>query len=128
MKKTKATTPRKSAKGSPVVLEAQSPVGLGVVDLGAVRQQIENLIAKNAIEMVETTIEQAGKGHYQAMKYLFEIVGLYPATTPEETPEEESLAALLLRHLKLPVDSSPSRGVTKDCNSYTVAEGSDAVE
>jgi len=116
MKKTKATTGRRSSRVSPGVREEQSPV-----DLGAVRQQITNLIAKNAVEMVETTIEQAAKGHYQAMKYLFEIVGLYPATTPEENPEEESLAAILLRHLRLPVEPSPPEGVTKDCSSDTVA-------
>jgi len=30
--------------------------------------------------MVETTIEEVGKGHYLGMKYLFERIGLYPAT------------------------------------------------
>ena len=34
--------------------------------------------------MVKTTMEEAEKGHYVAMKYLFEMIGLYPAATEEE--------------------------------------------
>jgi hypothetical protein len=116
MKKTKATSGRRSSRVSPGAREAQSPA-----DLGAVRQQITDLIAKNAVGMVETTIEQAAKGHYQAMKYLFEIVGLYPATAAEDNPEEESLAAILLGHLRIPIDPSPDEGLPSDCGSDTMA-------
>ena len=30
--------------------------------------------------MVEYTIEEVANGHYLGMKYLFEMIGLYPAT------------------------------------------------
>ena len=45
------------------------------VDLAAIRQQITNLVGNGAVGMVETTIEEVGKGHYLGMKYLFEMVG-----------------------------------------------------
>jgi len=49
--------------------------------------------------MVETTIEQVQNGHYQALKYLFEMIGLYPAVGAPEGSQEDSLARTLLRHL-----------------------------
>jgi len=49
--------------------------------------------------MVRTTIEQVQGGHYQALKYLFEMIGLYPATGAQEESQEDSLATTLLRHL-----------------------------
>ena len=70
-------------------------------DLAVIRDRITNLIVNGAVEMVETTIGQVGEGHYQAMKYLFEIVGLFPHTETEGA-EEDSLARILLRHLKIP--------------------------
>ena len=51
--------------------------------------------------MVETTIEQVQSGHYQALKYLFEMIGLYPATAVKDTPDEDSLAEILLHHLEI---------------------------
>lgn len=61
-------------------------------------------------------MEQVGQGHYQAMKYLFEIVGLYPHTETEDT-EEDSLARLLLRHLKIPEVAELAGGLGKDSSS-----------
>ncbi len=43
------------------------------VDLAEIRQQITNLVGNDAVGMVETTIEEVGKGHYLGMKYLFEL-------------------------------------------------------
>jgi hypothetical protein len=40
------------------------------------------------------------------MKYLFEMVGLFPATTPEETAPEDSLAKTLLNYLGVSEGSS----------------------
>ena len=64
--------------------------------------------------MVETTIEEVGKGHYLGMKYLFELIGLYPATTADESAVEDSLAATLLRRLGLPESPMQEQKVTKD--------------
>ena len=49
--------------------------------------------------MVETTIEQVQNGHYQALKYLFEMSGLYPVVREEEASQGDTLAEILLRHL-----------------------------
>ena len=44
-----------------------------------IRQQIANLAGSDAVGMVEVTMEEVEKGHYLGMKYLFEMIGLYPA-------------------------------------------------
>ncbi len=64
--------------------------------------------------MVESTMEEVGKGHYLGMKYLFEMIGLYPATSADDRPLEDSLAAILLRSLGLPEAPMPEAGVTED--------------
>ena len=76
------------------------------VDLGVVREKITNLVGNHALDMVKTTIDEVEKGHYLAMKYLFEMIGLCPATTPEETLQEDSLAKTLLRRLHLPEEAN----------------------
>lgn len=74
------------------------------VDLKALREEIRELVGSNALAMVEIAIEEVDKGHYLAMKYLFEMIGLFPesATAREQAPQEESLARTLLRRLQLP--------------------------
>ena len=41
------------------------------------------------------------EGQYQAIKYLFEMIGLYPAVAQDESRGQESLARTLLDHLGL---------------------------
>jgi len=41
--------------------------------LAEIRWQIADLVGNGAVGMVETTMEEVGKGHYLGMKYLFEI-------------------------------------------------------
>jgi hypothetical protein len=98
------------------------------VDLAIVREQITNLVGNRAIDMVETTMDEVDKGHYLAMKYLFEMIGLCPATTPEGTLKEDSLAQTLMRRLKLPEETNPGTEVTKACVPDPVEQESDAVE
>ena len=66
----KAPTPEKSAPRPPA-------------DLAEIRRRITEIVGDGAIGMVETTIEEVGKGHYLGMKFLFEMIGLYPATSAE---------------------------------------------
>jgi hypothetical protein len=80
----------------------------GARDLVSLRQQINSLVCAKAVPMVETTIEQVQSGHYQALKYLFEMIGLYPATGAEETSEEDSLARILLHHLGISEETGVS--------------------
>jgi hypothetical protein len=67
--------------------------------LNSLRRRITELVAANALEMVGTTIDQVKEGQYQALKYLFEMIGLYPASVEAENPQEDSLAKILLDRL-----------------------------
>ena len=96
-------------KLSPSVPEANA-----ASDLAEVRRRITDLVRNSAVEMVETTIDQVGNGHYQGMKYLFEMIGLYPTMVTDGAPEQDSLAATLLRRLGLPEAPLPEQSVTKD--------------
>ena len=105
--KTSAKTSNKASSGRKGAQKA--------VDLAAIRPQIANRVGNDAIGMVETTIEEVGKGHYLGMKYLFELVGLYPATTGGDGAlVSDSMAATLLRRLGLPEAPLPEEKVTKD--------------
>ncbi len=111
MSKSNRGKARKGAKKSP----SGPKKSLKQVDLGVVRGQITNLVGNGALKMVETTMEEVNKGHYLAMKYLFEMVGLCPATTPEEAQQDDSLARTLLRRLGLPEDSNLGTEVATQC-------------
>jgi hypothetical protein len=124
MSKARASKGRKSSKKT---RSAPKKV-LKQVDLGVVRERITNLVGHRAVKMVETTMAEVGKGHYLAMKYLFEMIGLCPATTPEESLQEDSLAKTLLRRLRLPEETDPGAEVTKDCATDPVEQESDAVK
>lgn len=129
MKRAKPGAGRASRKkASPGRNESRKPV-----DLSEIRREITDLVGGRALEMVETTIGEAESGHHAAMKYLFEMIGLYPATAQTETPETDSLAKTLLRHLGLPegtgLETSPSETkVTKDCEEESGVDGDDAVK
>ena len=84
------------------------------MDLAEIRQQITNLVGNDAVGMVEITMEEVGKSHYLGMKYLFEMIGLYPATGEEGTLVPDSMAAVLMRRLGLPENAAPEQIVTKD--------------
>jgi hypothetical protein len=72
-------------------------------DLSALRGQITDQVARNAVAMVQQAIDAVNEeGQYQAIKYLFEMIGLYPASATENSPVEDSLVKTLLRHLGLP--------------------------
>ncbi|MDP9159938.1 MAG: hypothetical protein M3O09_06875 [Acidobacteriota bacterium] len=83
-------------------------------DLASIRERITNLVSNEALNMVQITIEEVNKGHYMAMKYLFEMIGLYPGAAKEEAPVEDSLARTLLRRLGLPEEPMLESSVTKD--------------
>jgi hypothetical protein len=122
MKRAKTRAERKTSK------RPSGKASRKAVDLAAVQTEIGNLVGNAAVEMVETTIGEANKGHYAAMKFLFELVGLYPAQArEEEIPVEDGLAKMLFKRLGMPAESVLDPEVTKDCEP-PLAAASDAVE
>jgi hypothetical protein len=120
----KAKPARKRAKKA----RSAPKKSLKQVDLVVVQKQITNLVGNGALKMVQNTMGEVNKGHYLAMKYLFEMIGLCPATTSEEAQQDDSLAKTLLRRLGLPEDSNLGTEVTSGCVANPVEQLSDAVE
>jgi hypothetical protein len=81
------------------------------VDIARVRQAMTRLVTHQAGNMVRAVIEDAKKGHSVALKYLFEMIGLYPATLESEQSEkrEMSLAELFCRELGLPMHAGEAQ-------------------
>jgi hypothetical protein len=78
------------------------PPAAAHADLSALRRQITDLVAQNAVSMVQNAIDAVNEeGQYQAIKFLFEMVGLYPATAGDDSQVEDSLVKTLLHHLGL---------------------------
>ncbi len=121
MKKAK---PRTGTARSKAPSPAKAPKA---TDLAEIRRQISDLVGNGAVGMVESAMEEVGKGHYLGMKYLFEMIGLYPAASPDDGPLEDSLAAILLRRLGLPEAPMPEAGVTED-SGRTAAAPEDVLE
>jgi hypothetical protein len=81
-----------------------------------VRREITELVARNAVAMVQNAIDAVNEGgQYQAMKFLFEMVGLHPASANEDAPAEQSLAAALLRHLG--IEDVTKRNLNREKNT-----------
>ena len=98
--------PSRNSIGQQASVKAQT-------DLASVRKQIQDTVVRRALDMVEATISSAGDGQYGAMKYLFELVGLFPAI-PEQEHSDDSLAQTLMRHLGLTESSSLQTAITKE--------------
>jgi hypothetical protein len=66
--------------------------------------------------MVQQAIDAVREeGQYQAIKYLFEMIGLYPASAQDDSESQDSLAQVLLEQLGLaPV--SPNKPLP-DCRA-----------
>ncbi len=98
------------------------------LEFEAVRKKINNLVGDQAVGLVESAIDEADKGHFPAMKYLFEMIGLYPATMEEGTPEEESLAKTLLRRLGVPEEPLAAPAEGNQSPAEATAPAADAVK
>jgi hypothetical protein len=95
--KSKGTAKKSANKSTP---KSKKPV-----DMVKVRENINDLVTDSAEDIATEVIKVAKTGQLASAKYLFEVVGLYPAT--EETkakPQEDSLALTLLRRMGLPTE------------------------
>jgi hypothetical protein len=103
---------------------AQTPV-----DIAKIRDQIKQAVGGRAVEVANAAMDGVKNGHYLPMKYLFEVIGIFPASAVAESPEDDSLAKILLRKLGLdPELVRPETKVSTDSlESWPSATG-DAVE
>jgi hypothetical protein len=97
------------------------------VDLEALRQKIAKHVGGRSLPMVKTATNEVVKtGNIAALKYLFELIGLYPPEGGAQAEEVESddLARVLLERLDLERqnDGEVSQGTAGN------ASGSDSVE
>ena len=87
-------------------------------NLPELRQRITDLVARNAVAMVQCAIDGVlEEGQYQAIKYLFEMIGIYPAASGEAETPEDGLSRILLRHL----------GADPEDAEHSAASGEDAL-
>lgn len=94
-----------------------------VKDVGTLRQEIEDLIKREAVPMVECAIGEAKEGNFAAMKYLFDMGGLFPGTVKPESVEDDSLAKILLQRLGMTDVTLGTSDATKEISTI-----GDAVE
>ena len=75
------------------------------VDMERVREDINNLVGESATVIAIKLIDVAKTGQLATAKYLFEVVGLYPATEQTATRAvDKSLAHTLLTRFGLPLE------------------------
>ena len=79
-------------------------------ELSELRKKISELVIRNAVPMVQQAIDAVrDEGQYQAIKYLFEMIGLYPAVAEDNSEAQSSLAQVLLEQLGLaPAPAQPN--------------------
>lgn len=73
-------------------------------DSAKVREQIAGIVKSEAKEITEAVMDQAMHGEVAPAKFLFEMAGVYPASTDDDavSKEEDSLAKTLLDRLNIP--------------------------
>ena len=81
-------------------MQSKSGASHKSADIPELRRKITDLVARNALAMVQCAIDGVmEEGQYQAIKYLFEMVGIYPAAAGSEEEQQDTLSRILLRHL-----------------------------
>ncbi len=98
------------------------------VNLQELRERVRRVVADEAETMTKAAAEEAAKGHVAQLKYLFEVIGLYPATkaTDAEPVDSNDLARVLLTKFEFP-HTLPAEEEDEDKVLPTTA-GSDSVK
>jgi len=75
-------------------------------NLDTLRLKITEMVAGRALVITQAALDDAEEEvNVAAMKYLFELIGLYPARSSEERDQEKAdLVAILARKLGLPAE------------------------
>ena len=101
----------------------------GPVNVLEIREQVRHLIAEQFEPMVTANTEEATKGHLSQLKYLFEVLGVYPEPAAEaETEPEDSNdpAKVLLNRLDFLHREPVEEG--QDETAVPAGTGNDSVE
>ncbi|HXY15743.1 MAG TPA: hypothetical protein VEI26_14690, partial [Terriglobales bacterium] len=69
------------------------------VDIEAVRRKIVRVVVGRAVELVDDAIAHVKNGNVQAMRYLFEIAGLFPVHAGDMEPANSELEQKLFDFL-----------------------------
>ena len=89
-----------------IVQKIERPVAPPPKDLVEARKGISDAVRVSAASIVAGLIAKAEKGEAAPARYLFEMVGLYPATVETSSKPEDSLAYTLLQRMGLEPDPS----------------------
>jgi hypothetical protein len=74
-------------------------------ELQSVRNKVTRVIVNASVEMAERMVQSVGAAtSVAALRYLWELVGLFPVTTAEAPEEQDSLAKELMRGIGLSED------------------------
>ena len=88
------TTPGRKSSGA--------AEGRKEIDLEALREKIARHVSRKSLAMVRTTTEVVKVGNLAALKYLFELIGVYPSGGASAVEEDsDDLARTLLNRLDL---------------------------
>ena len=74
--------------------ECQQAAG-STIDFDSVRQEITKRVVSRALELVDDMMQHVKDGNFQAMKYLFEAVGLLPIKGEDAQPAHNELGKKL---------------------------------
>jgi hypothetical protein len=123
-KKKSASGKKKSVKKSVKRSGAKGPV-----NVPEIREKIRRLIAAKVGPMVNANAVEATKGSLPPLKYLFEVLGVYPESAQTEAEPEESndLAEVLLKRLDFPY-REPAEEEQDEIAAVPAGAGNDSVE
>jgi hypothetical protein len=101
----------------------------GPVSLEELREKVRKVVAEKIDDMTHAAADEAAKGHVAQLKYLFEVIGLFPATEGEK-PEPEygnDLAKTLLDRFHFPASLSAEEEADEEI-AVLAGAGNDSVE
>lgn len=87
-----------------IVQTIERPVPPMPTDMVEARKNTSDVVRCSAMDIIDALIQKAKDGEVGPAKYLFEMVGLYPATEETSSKPEDSLAYTLLQRMGLPTE------------------------
>lgn len=101
----------------------------GPVNLDELREKVRKVVAEKIDKMANGAADEAAKGHVAQMKYLFEVIGLFPVTDDSKAEPEfgNDLAKTLLDRFHFPA-SLPADEEEDEEIAVPAGAGNDSVE